>query len=251
MRRILAVDMGNTYTKYALFEDGVIKATGRHPTVDTETAAGVLLDQWDVPVVLSAVVPEQAAKLASICAAKGRQLLSVKALAQSEITGTSGELGADLLAAAYAARKLYAPASDLLVIGLGTANTMTKILADGKFAGVHITLGMTPTLEELARRCALVPKFSEGLDDIKPGFNTEDAVRGGTLLGLVGIVEAWVGRSRKEMAPSTVTVATGGWSTAVAKHTAVFDHVDAELVLKGIYLLAESVDWSLVPPVAK
>jgi pantothenate kinase type III len=251
MRRILAVDMGNTFTKYALFEDGAIKATGRHPTADTATAAGPLLDQWDVPVVLSSVVPENADKLASICAAKGRQLMSVKDLTQAVISGTSGELGADLLAAAVAARKLYAPAANLIVVGLGTANTMTRIWADGKFGGVHITLGMTPMLEELARRCALVPQFAEALDDIKPGFNTEDAVRGGTLLGLVGIVEAWVGRSRKEMAPAVVTVATGGWSAAVSRHTDVLDHVDGELVLKGIDLLAETVDWSLVRPTGK
>ncbi len=240
MKRILAVDVGNTFTKYAFMEDGQIKDTRRHPTADMESAAAAIIAACADPIVLSSVVPDATAQLERICAAAGRTLLKLNELKQSIIASPSGELGADLLAAAVAARKLYAPASDLIVIGMGTANTMTAISADGQFKGVHITLGLTPMLEELSRRCALLPKLAEGLDDIAPGFNTEDAVRGGTLLGQVGIVEAWICRAKQRMAQPCVTVATGGWSAAVAKHTAVFDHVDSDLVLKGIFFLYEA-----------
>src|SRR5271154_3171155 len=118
MTRILAADMGNTFTKYALVEDGAIKATWRHPTAETATAAEAILAQSDAPVVLSSVVPIAAAEFERICAARGRQLLKIANQNQSIIQTPSGELGADLLAGTVAARKLYAPNSNLIVIGL-------------------------------------------------------------------------------------------------------------------------------------
>lgn len=241
MTRILAVDMGNSFTKYALFEDGAIKATWRHPTAETQSTADAILAATDAPVVLSSVVPKVAAQLESICAARGRQLVKIASEHQTTITCPSGELGADLLAGAVAARKLYAPDKDLVVIGLGTASTLVGIRADGRFNGVYITLGLTPTLEEIARRCALVPQFAiEELTSLKPGFNTKDAVLAGAFKFLLGGVKEWILGGKEDMGADCVTVGTGGWSTTVAKHTTVLDHVDPDLVLKGIYFLAEA-----------
>lgn len=251
MKRILVIDVGNTFTKYALCEDGAIKAAWRHATADMQTAADPILAQNDAPVVVASVVPAATRILSDQCAGKGRKLHIVSAADQSLIGGSTGELGADLLAAAVAARKIYAPAADLLVVGMGTATTITAIGADGSFKGVQITLGLTPTLETLAARCALLPNVVEGLSDITLGFDTASAIRNGTLLAQVGAVEAWVGRARAQLGTPATVVATGGWSAAVAQHTKVFDHVDPDLVLKGILLLYEEIERrSAQPPAA-
>jgi pantothenate kinase type III len=250
MTRILAVDMGNSYTKYALVEDGVIKTNWRHPTSDVSTAADAVLAATDATVVLSSVVPVVAEQLKQLCAARGRQLVEISQASQSTVKSTSGELGADLLAAAVAARKLYAPNSNVIILGLGTAHTMTALKADGSFAGVHIDLGLTPTLEELSRRCGLIPKFAiEDVGSLTPGFNTKDSVLGGVFVSKIGGLKEWISHTRATLNGSCVVVATGGWAMTVAHHVPL-DHLDKELVLKGIYFIYEDMQAKVAPPSA-
>lgn len=246
--RILAVDVGNSRTKYALCENGNILSRWWHSTVDALAAAATVLDQCDAPVVISSVVPAATTVLEQLCRARQRELTIVTSSNQSVVKQTSGELGSDLLAMVVAARKLYAPDKNLIVIGLGTATTMVRIASDGQFGGVHIILGLTGMLEEIARRCALVPDFSSAdLKDIKPGFNTKDAVCGGNLHALIAIVDSWITHARAEGGADTVAVLTGGWSSKVAQFTKLPNLVDDELVLKGIYCLYEESQQQATP----
>jgi len=242
MKRVLAIDMGNTSTKYALFEDEVLSASWSHPTGDTATAASPILEQTDAPVALSSVVPQHAAAIQDWCAQHGRKLFSIDSGKQSIISGTEGKLGADLVSAAVAALKLYGNGGAVLVLALGTATTITAVAADGSFRGCQFTLGLGGTLETLAARCALLPGVSEDLKEVSLGFDTESAMRNGTLLAHVGIVEAWIAKAREQLGTKAAVVVTGGWSGTVAAHTKAFDHVDRDLTLKGIRILAEAAE---------
>lgn len=242
MKSVLAIDMGNTNTKYGLLEDGQLKAFWSHATADTQTAAASILEQSDAPVALASVVPASSEPIVKWCTAHGRQITCIASEKQSIISGDGGKLGADLLASVVAALKLYGGGADVIVIGLGTATTLTAVSADGKLHGVYVALGLSSTLETLTAKCALLPKLSDGLKGIDLGLDTESAMRNGTLLGHVGLVEAWVARSKQQIGKPVVTVATGGWSQTVAQHTKVFDHVDQHLTLKGICLLYDQLE---------
>lgn len=240
MSRVLAIDMGNTNTKYGLFEDGELRSTWCHTTAKTSEESANILAQTDAPVAFSSVVPDSAAIIQQWCQSHNRKLLNIDSASQSVISGTGGKLGADLTAAAVAALKLYANGAGALVIGLGTASTITAVSAEGKLLGVQITLGLGPTLETISARCALLPTVSHELKEISLGLDTETCIRNGTLLAHVGLVEAWIGRARTQLGVPLVTVGTGGWVTTVAAHTKMFDHVDLQLTLKGVNLLAQA-----------
>lgn len=240
MKRVLAIDMGNTNTKYALFEGAVLSKSWSHPTSDTATAAAAILEQTDAPVALSSVVPQHAETILEWCKQHGRATLLIDSGKQSIISGTEGKLGGDLLAAAVAALHLYGDGGDVLVLGLGTATTITAIAADGSFRGCQFTLGLGGMLETMAARCALLPGVSQDLKEVTLGFDTESAMRNGTLLANVGIAEAWIAKAREQLGSEAIVVVTGGWSGGVAAHTKMFNHVDRELTLKGIRILAET-----------
>ena len=95
-------------------------------------------------------------------------------------------------------------------------------------------------LRAMAARCALLPGVSQDLTEVALGFDTESAMLNGTLLANVGIVEKWIAKGREQLGSEATVVVTGGWSGAVAAHTEMFNHVDRELTLKGIRILAEA-----------
>jgi len=237
MKTLLAIDIGNTYTKYGLFRASRLRKTWQHETVAIGDQAASILKSQSAAIVVSSVVPGAIATFESICRSQGKKFTLITPSKQTIITCVTDELGADLLAAAVAAHSLFSAGKAILTIGLGTATTLTAVSSDGTFKGCYLTLGLTPTLEALAQRCALLPDSVPDPNKIGLGFDTASAMGNGALLAQTGTIEAWVRKARCKLKEPAVVVASGGWAEKVATHTKVIDHTDKHLTLKGIYLL--------------
>jgi type III pantothenate kinase len=61
----------------------------------------------------------------------------------------------------------------------------------------------------------------------------------GVFWGYVAMMEGLIGRLRKEIGRPAKVVATGGLAVLFDEHTAIFDHVDPDLTLAGLAILAE------------
>ena len=70
------------------------------------------------------------------------------------------------------------------------------------------------------------------------GTTTETAVQSGIVIGAAAQVEGLVARIKAELAePGTTVVGTGGLASIVSGATDVFDTVDPNLTVRGIYLI--------------
>ena len=73
------------------------------------------------------------------------------------------------------------------------------------------------------------------------GRNTEDQMQIGVFWGYVALMEGLISRMRAEIGRPAQVIATGGLAVLFGEHTSIFDHVDTDLTLDGLALLAARV----------
>ncbi len=241
MKEMLVIDVGNSNVKYALFRDGKLTDTWRHPTAQVKESASAILGKTTCPVAISSVVPVADQHLKEVLSACGREVISVSAASQKLLTGMAEEMGADRVADAVAAWHLYGKGrTPVAVIGMGTATTMLVISGSGHVKGGWIAPGLSITLETLHHRTALLPLLKMEGQTLQLGFDTDTHMRNGVFAGHIGLVREWLAIADRNLFGPTIFVGTGGASKSVQEHGNVFDVCDPTLTLKGIYLLATS-----------
>src|SRR3546814_7096708 len=96
--------------------------------------------------------------------------------------------------------------------------------------------GIHRSLYARAAAAARLPKIViEAPEHGQPviGRTTVDAMHSGVYWGYIGLIEGLIGRIRAEVGRPAKVVATGGLALLFEKHTAIFDHVDGDLTIKG------------------
>ena len=146
------------------------------------------------------------------------------------------EVGADRLLNSLAAHERYG--GPLVVIDFGTATTFDVVGADGAYLGGVIAPGINLSIEALHRAAARLPRIGMGRPQAVIGTNTVAAMQSGIYWGYVGLVEGLVARIRTEHGAPLHVIATGGLAPLLAEGTMVIEHVDPDITLEGMRLLA-------------
>jgi type III pantothenate kinase len=257
---LLAIDVGNTYTKLGFFgrnggDVGTLLQTWRVSTSRSRSSdefgvlfrslfAGTALAHDDIEaIVISSVVPQIDQLLAEACVRYLRvQPFFLSAASQELIpirTDRPKELGADFVAAAIGAVGIYgAPA---VVISFGTATTFGAISADGAFLGAAIAPGIQISIDALVTRTAKLPQIALHAPPETIGRDTVTALQSGIIYGFVGQVEGLVKRIKREVGEGARVIATGGLAEVIARHTDAIDTVDPHLILEGLRRYYDSV----------
>lgn len=249
---LLAIDMGNTQTALGLFDADELVRSWRMPTDRTFTADeihvrllgylrmyGLTLECVD-EIAFAGVVPQLtrewrafAQRIAARSIAVGGDTAAVTCIHAPH----PEEVGADRIANAVAAEKLYGAPS--IVVDFGTATNIDVVDSDGYYIGGAIAPGLRISMDALVARAARIASIPLETPPHAIGRTTEEAVQSGAMLGTAAMVEGLVGRIRAELgAPEARVIATGGLANIVADSTNVFDVVDGQLTLKGICEIA-------------
>jgi type III pantothenate kinase len=145
------------------------------------------------------------------------------------------EVGADRIVDAVAAHHLYG--GPLIIVDMGTATTFEIVSKNGDYLGGAIAPGMLSSAEALFQRAAMLPRIELTSPNKVIGTNTIDAMKSGVVYGYVGLVESMVQRMQKELGGKVKVIATGGFSSLIAKETGVIDEVNPDLTLIGLRLI--------------
>ena len=246
---MLAVDVGNSETVVGRFHGGELDGmwrltTGRGTADEFHIALELLVRSSTVGwgSVLSSVVPSLTAPwIEALRSLTGRAPLVVNSKTSRipiEVEDPSS-VGADRIANAYGARRLYgAPA---IVVDLGTATTLDCISRRGAYVGGAIAPGVVTASEELYRRAARLHRVDLRRPQRALGRSTDECLRVGVLWGFAGLVDALVRRVRAELGGRPKVVATGGLAHVLAPECETVDHVDEGLTLKGMRMMWEEI----------
>lgn len=254
---LLAIDAGNTNVVFALVDGDEIKQRWRIATDPRRTGdeyavwlfqlleiAGLNRDAVDA-VIIATVVPRALHNLEVLATKYFGQTPQVIGSQKLDLglrvdVAAPDEVGADRIVNALAAHQLYG--GDLVIVDFGTATTFDVVDFVGTYKGGIIAPGINLSLDALAAAAARLPKIvieapADGQSVI--GRTTVDAMHSGVYWGYIGLIEGLVGRIRAEIGRPTKVIATGGLALLFEKHTAIFDHVDGDLTIKGLALIHE------------
>lgn len=144
------------------------------------------------------------------------------------------ELGSDRIITCVAAEKQYG--APFILVDYGTATTFNAVNEKKEFIGGAITLGLKATIESLARCTAKLPNVELQTPSKVMAQSTRKAIQSGVIYGAVGQTKYMIEMLKREMGAEKVQIiATGGMAHIIADVEPLFDHIDRELSLKGLY----------------
>lgn len=251
---LLAIDAGNTNVVFALFDGAEVKARWRIATDARRTADeyvvwlrqlldlnGLGVDAIDA-VIIGTVVPRALHNLT---------VLSEKYFGVTPLVAGRGDaqwgvaldvaqpdtVGADRVLNIIAAHDKYK--QDVVIIDFGTATTFDVADYDGAYKGGVIAPGINLSLDALVGKTAQLPRIAlEAPDDDNViGRTTESQMLIGIFWGYVAMIEGLVKRTKAQIGRPTTVIATGGLSVLFDEHTDVFDHLESDLTLRGLFIL--------------
>ena len=250
---LLTIDVGNTNITLGLYQGEERRAAWRLATVHERMPdeyglqmlgllehAGVETRQL-TGAVLASVVPPLTSTFLQACASYlGVAPLVVDAGVKTGVHIRYEDpkaVGADRVADAAAARRLYG--TPACVVDFGTATTFDAISAEGDYLGGAIAPGIGIAAEALFHRTAKLPRVDLARPPAAIGRNTVHAIQSGMLFGYAGLVEGMVARFKQELGPGTKVIGTGGLAELVANETPVIEVVAPWLTLEGLRIIWE------------
>ncbi|WP_102374542.1 type III pantothenate kinase [Raoultibacter massiliensis] len=272
---VLAVDVGNTVTRFGLIARGVLAASWEFATRERMTSDEARLEIANflnmlerertraqakgddarlfdsvfsddgrfvgnpTDAILSSVVPDLTdiwvGALAVEC---GRKPFVVGPGLKTGLKmhyNDPSEVGSDRVATLVAAREAYG--YPLIVVDLGTTTNFDVLDGEGAFAGGVIAPGIALSAKALAQAAARLPVIEIKVPSSTIGKSTREAMQAGVVLGEVARIDGLVDAIWAELGCSTKVVATGVQAGIVAALSQRVECADEPLVLRGLGML--------------
>ena len=208
--RNLTIDIGNTNSKLAVFEDREILFYEAVPKID-EAMLRRWITEHDVEASILSNVNHAQEDLVAFLQENTRYLpFSVeKNTGIQNNYKSASTLGLDRWAKLLAVQRLYAQTA-CLIIDMGTCITYDYLSADAKYDGGSISLGIQMRFNALAHYTGKLPLIKWNKDaEIPPGRDTQTAIVSGVLQGVASELEGFINQKYKENDTLKIIV-TGG-----------------------------------------
>jgi type III pantothenate kinase len=245
---LLAIEQGNTNTKFAVHDGSEWLAQWRTATEAPRTAdeyavwLSQLLNLQGLKLadlegcVIATVVPQSLFNLRNL----SRRYLKTEPLVIGENAELGfpvridkpSEAGADRLVSAAGAHAIYPGA--LIVVGSGTATTFDVVGADGGLEGCAIAPGINLSMEALHAAAAKLPRVAIQRPGRVIGKDTVESMQAGVYWGYIALIEGLIDRIKAEYGEPMTVVATGGVSSLFHDATAKIDVFDPDVTIRGL-----------------
>lgn len=248
---LLVIDIGNTNITLGVFDNEKIIHSWRLATSlsRTEDEYGVFiknilretnLDKSITNAVVSSVVVQLTERI-EIALKKylGLESFVVSHKIKTNVvlkTDNPSQIGADRIANACAAAKLYsAPA---IVVDFGTATSFDIVNGKNEFVGGIITAGMKIQAEALSSKTSKLPKLNIEAPEHTIGKNTIEAMLSGIVRGHASMIDGLIENCETELGEKATIIATGGYSSVISNYLKrKFDYINPDLTLIGAKIL--------------
>lgn len=254
MSRVLVVDIGNTQMVFGLYEGKRLMhqwrlSSGRPMTAD-ELAwqlDGFFMQKKTDPasieqIMAASVVPNLDTLITEACQSTFSRKPAFVGSADVK-TGMAvdyknpKDVGADRICNAVAARNLFG--APVITVDCGTATTFDVVSEAGHYAGGLILPGLQVGLDALCRRTAKLPAVPFQPVRTLIGRDTISSIQAGAYWsavdGLGGIIRRLHAETGYAGAP---VIATGGYAAIIREELPEINHLELNLTLKGLQLLA-------------
>lgn len=244
IKRILAIDIGNTAGTIGFYEGGRLLDFGSIFYDDIPNYAINLVKSGKYKylyIVISSVFP----KITDLLKSKFKGVDGLKVwvcganlpLKIKHNYSDYNALGCDRKVNIYGATRMYK--LPLLIIDYGTAITFDYVDAKGVFRGGMIIPGPETALRALSQRAALLPKNLRLPRNTKSflGRNTRECMESGILEGYGAMTDELINRFRKRYGNKLRVLATGGFAKTLRPYAKKIQIVDPQHSVKSLLAL--------------
>ncbi|MDR3293405.1 MAG: type III pantothenate kinase [Clostridiales bacterium] len=258
----LVMDIGNTNIKFGLFHDGKIIESWRISASNSRTAdeLGIIMGNLfsvsklsfkDIDgVIMASVRPAVNYTVEHACEYYiGIRPIVVNAELKTGLRiryTNPEELGADRIANAVAAYRIYGGAS--IIVDCGTATTFSAVNKDGEFLGGAIAPGIKAGLDALTDAASKLPTIELAKPKNVIGKSTISNMQSGVINGFTGMINHILHLMKKEpdLADAKV-IATGGLGELIDFDPTLCVIKDRALALKGLNIIFDMNKGELPP----
>ncbi|HMJ69938.1 MAG TPA: type III pantothenate kinase [Cyclobacteriaceae bacterium] len=227
----LVIDIGNTRTKAAVFNDGTL--TEKHSFKDAGALTQYLAGKTFAHCLISSVSTDTSVILPLLPVdGKKIQLTTSLGFPIRISYDTPDTLGVDRIAAACGAYQLF-PREDCLVIDMGTCITYDFLSSDGVYEGGAIAPGVKMRFSAMNHFTARLPKVEPVPNPPLTGKSTVASMQSGVINGVLGEINDFISRYQSQYA-NMKTVACGGDLTLFENSLKPSIFVAPDLVLIGL-----------------
>ena len=236
----LAIDIGNTHVKAAVFDSGQLVETFKSREVgkafvDTVFAA--------YPAIERAIMASVRADFKEVEeAVKGRVKSYMRFDVSTKIPvanlyATPETLGPDRLAAAVGANAIYSE-NNVLIVDFGTAITIDLVTSAGEFLGGNISPGVDTRFRALHDYTSNLPLCENTGRTVLLGSGSEEAICSGVVNGVLYEIEGYIMRL-EGMYDDLKIIFTGGDGKYFAKRLKNTIFATYDLVVHGLNRIME------------
>ncbi|NJM53079.1 MAG: type III pantothenate kinase [Blastocatellia bacterium] len=246
---ILTIDIGNTTTKFGVFENENLIKRQTIPTIRIKSAEEIYeslnneLNYNFDDVIISTVVPElneSFQKLAENHFNSNPIFVNHDFDWKFKINYNPPEsVGIDRLIAAFAAVQKYG--KPCIVCDFGTATNIEVVNSKNEYIGGIITAGMNLLADSLHQRTSKLPKIELHKPEKAIGDSTVLAIQSGVYFGYIGLVDGLVKRIIDELGEKPKVIGTGGLVNLIADSSEMIEIVDENLMLEGLWMIFEKI----------
>ncbi|MEG0655407.1 MAG: type III pantothenate kinase [Mucinivorans sp.] len=239
----LVIDIGNTKAKIALYDKDSVVERFSYNTLAVNDLREVLSAHNSLQRAILATTRAHDQSLEQFLASEFDHFVVFDpAHTPTPLVNTylsPSTLGADRLAAAVAANDHF-PESEILLFDLGTALTIDRVSACGRYLGGNISPGMAMRFEILNRSTACLPlcRAKKMEWEVEFARDTQNAIIQGVTCGIVLEIEGYIARFMNEK-PDGKIFFTGGDALYFEKRIKNTIFVDNDAVLNGLHMILD------------
>ena len=242
---LLAIDIGNSSTKFGVFDRNKLISKFSIPTIknasadNLEKTVGSDLPHNFASALIASVVPELDQALTAFVEKRSNtKPLFVNTSFDFGLTiryKTIETLGVDrLIAASAAAAKYGVPC---IVCSIGTATTIDAVNSNHEYLGGIIAPGMKTMTEALHLKTSKLPEVEIVRPSSIIGGTTITSIQSGIFFGYLGLVEGIISRMVAGLEETPQVIATGGFADTIANECKLIQIVNENLLLEGLQII--------------
>ncbi len=236
----LTIDIGNTFVKMALMDQGQIVDTFRMRGHEPDAVDAIFMECPAIDKAILVCTREGMDGLEKDVSGRVKQYIRfdhavpvpIKNLYATPLT-----LGYDRLAAAVGAHTIY-PNHPVLAVDFGTAITYDIVTAAGEFLGGNISPGAQSRFRALNEYTSTLPLLELADNDSFLGKTTDSAIENGIAWGIVFETDGYIQALGKEYEGIKI-IFTGGDANYFAKRVKNTIFATSDLVFYGLNAILE------------
>lgn len=247
---LLAIDIGNTSTKFGLFNGRELIGKFTIQTTRNESVDSIFsqirrqISVTPSAIIISTVVKEVKETYRTL----GREYLKNEPffVDHNFDFGFSidyfppEQCGADRLIDAFAAVEQYG--TPCVVCDFGTATTIDVVDSDKRYRGGIITPGINTLASALFNKTSKLPEVELTKPANVIGNSTVSSIQSGIYFGYIGLVDGIIKRMLAQMDKPAKVISTGGFAELIAEESEFINIIDKNLMLEGLRLINDKIN---------